>query len=316
MAMQVARCECPRCGYDQTGAIGAWERNEPACCPLRGTCSECGLNFEWGNLFNIIEAAQRGIFEHVKRRYAPALLRTLYRSAWPNGFWRWIAMEHRIRVLRLVACLAVCACLVYVVAGVLFLAWDLLWAWRPLGMSLVRYSPGVQLAPPEQRFGYWWHIKIQPFWWCLGPRNWGNPIFAPVIAISLTALALMPLSYLLLPITFRTFRVRRLHLFRIAAFGWMWVPLFLWIGQGVVQHTYSHLQWGRPFSGRTVPVEWRYVGAALFVWQVWWWSAATRSYLKLPHPVTVSLTLTAVCYFTAFMLLFAVWGGGHMLFGV
>jgi hypothetical protein len=310
-----ARCECPRCGYDQAGAIAAWGRNEPAYCPLMGTCSECGLGFEWGNLFSAIEAAQRGIFEHAKQRHTTALIGTLYRSLWPNSFWRWIAMEHRIRVRRVIVCLAVCACLVYLATGVLSLGWDLLRAWRPLGTSLVRYSPGRPLATADQRFTFWWHHEVQPYWWCLGPRNSGEPAVAPVIAVSLVAMALMPLSYLLLPITFRSMRVRRLHLFRITAYGWIWVPLFLWAGQGLVEQTRSGA-WARPFSTRTVSVEWRYVAAACFLWQVWWWSAATRYYLKAPRPATISFTLAVVCYLTGFVLLFVLWGGGHMLYGV
>ncbi|MCC7390586.1 MAG: hypothetical protein IT431_17690 [Phycisphaerales bacterium] len=35
--------DCPRCGYDQTGAVAAWTDR----CPLRGRCPECGIDFRW-----------------------------------------------------------------------------------------------------------------------------------------------------------------------------------------------------------------------------------------------------------------------------
>ncbi len=37
---------CPTCGYDLRGTMGDWSR----ACPLRGVCSECGLQFEWAEM--------------------------------------------------------------------------------------------------------------------------------------------------------------------------------------------------------------------------------------------------------------------------
>jgi hypothetical protein len=42
---------CPKCGYDQSGAIATWE----AKCPLDGQCPECGYAFSWCRVFAILE---------------------------------------------------------------------------------------------------------------------------------------------------------------------------------------------------------------------------------------------------------------------
>ena len=45
---------CPCCGYDQSGAIAAWNHAASRSCPLRGTCSECGAELWWGDVFRSV----------------------------------------------------------------------------------------------------------------------------------------------------------------------------------------------------------------------------------------------------------------------
>ena len=45
------KTSCPRCGYDLAGVVESWNHAESLSCPLNGTCSECGLGFEWADVF-------------------------------------------------------------------------------------------------------------------------------------------------------------------------------------------------------------------------------------------------------------------------
>jgi hypothetical protein len=47
---------CPRCGYDLSGTIAAWE----CSCPVDGVCGECGLGFRWAGLFRVREPEGHG----------------------------------------------------------------------------------------------------------------------------------------------------------------------------------------------------------------------------------------------------------------
>lgn len=74
------QCACPRCGYDLQGQVAAWhpalaegEMREAAKCPLTGTCSECGLAFQW-----------RAIFR--PDLYGPVWFIETRRYGWPRSF--------------------------------------------------------------------------------------------------------------------------------------------------------------------------------------------------------------------------------------
>src|SRR5262245_53782582 len=107
---------CPRCGYDQSGAIAAWERAGPGRCPLDGRCTECGLEFAWRDLLNP-EYARRGtFFEHARTGLAGAFARTWVRCLWPWSLWRWVRMEQAIVPARLGAFAALATALFGVAA--------------------------------------------------------------------------------------------------------------------------------------------------------------------------------------------------------
>jgi hypothetical protein len=202
----------------------------------------------------------------------------------------------------------------YIPAGMLSLAFDLLRAWKHLGVVYTLPSAPAPTPTIEERL-HSWYRQVQPVWHCLGPREYGLGMVAPDVTLALISLALMPLTFLLLPLTFRRLHVRRLHLLRIAAYGWMWVPLLLWVGMAVAEPTPSGPWWlPRPFTVRPIDIRWRYIGTVLIAWQVWWWWAAARLYLKLPRALIVSLVLTALSCVAAFAILFAWYGGGALLY--
>lgn len=90
---------CPKCGYDQSGAIATWELQ----CPVNGTCPECGLAFAWADVFDPSRNLLGWYSEH-----APSTLSMLTRSPatiWrlllPWIFWRSVKLTHPIALRRL-----------------------------------------------------------------------------------------------------------------------------------------------------------------------------------------------------------------------
>lgn len=81
---------CPRCGYDQRGIIAQWTD----ACPLQGTCTECGLQYEWLDLLKpwCVENASS------QYRLVRRMIGTFVRSVLaPWRFWREIRITHEHR---------------------------------------------------------------------------------------------------------------------------------------------------------------------------------------------------------------------------
>lgn len=99
---------CPRCGYDLRGTVATWMES----CPLSGVCAECGLAFEWGEVYDpgrtapgwCIEFAQRGGVEGsgIVRAAASTAFRTLF--FW--WFWKQLRLSHPVNPPRLCAYIA------------------------------------------------------------------------------------------------------------------------------------------------------------------------------------------------------------------
>ena len=108
---------CPRCRYDQRGPMSTWTDS----CPLQGTCSECGLEFNWGEVIRPARFEPPWCVEFVPQVWGLpwACAKTFARSLWPWEFWTRLKMSQPIRPLRLAmyAC-AVLLLFVLVYAGV------------------------------------------------------------------------------------------------------------------------------------------------------------------------------------------------------
>ena len=88
---------CPRCHYDLAWVPGQWTSS----CPLRGTCTECGLEFEWALLHSPALAAPEWFVEHPVRQPRFGFVRTLARLVLPWRFWRQVPMDVPLDVKRL-----------------------------------------------------------------------------------------------------------------------------------------------------------------------------------------------------------------------
>ena len=94
-----SRVRCPRCGYDLRGAVAAWDSS----CALTGSCAECGLEFEWRDVFTGAIYQPKWCVEYSST--LPTLLwrsfLTLVVTIWPWGFWKSLKMSHEVRWERL-----------------------------------------------------------------------------------------------------------------------------------------------------------------------------------------------------------------------
>ena len=89
---------CPRCGYDQRGAIAQWQDRSP----LEARCTECGYAYESAVLFDPYRQQPEWLVEFCRwRRFPRAVLMTMLRSLVPWRFWRWQNLAHPLRSGRL-----------------------------------------------------------------------------------------------------------------------------------------------------------------------------------------------------------------------
>jgi hypothetical protein len=82
---------CPKCGYDQSGAIAAWETR----CPLGGQCPECGFAFSWADVINPSRVVLPWYVEHALSRgdLVKRTVPTLWFMLFPNRYWSRMKME-------------------------------------------------------------------------------------------------------------------------------------------------------------------------------------------------------------------------------
>lgn len=84
---------CPRCGYDLRGQLlGRGEAES-------GTCSECGLSFQWRDVTDPLRIGPTWCIEYEPswRRLPLAALKTWLHMLWPWGFWSRLQMHHEPR---------------------------------------------------------------------------------------------------------------------------------------------------------------------------------------------------------------------------
>jgi hypothetical protein len=292
---------CPRCDYDLSGASAAWERE----CPLLATCSECGLGFAWGDLLNPRLLEESRFFEHARFRRERAFWVTLGRVFRPRKFWRWVRIEapaHRRRmwlfvVLALVL-LHLSAVITYGV-GLAWLTWDAsqqpglvgLWQWFEDSSEQLLSAASMFLWINE---GYF-----------VGRSSFRFDLYVTVLPpplLACLATLLIPVAFFALPQSMRACRVRRGHLVRVLAYSAVPIPLLLIAATGL------GMLWDWGFYGRggywrmyeTVSHALPWLQALLvFVWQVVWWHAAVRHYLRMPHAWAVSVAITLIATLAA-----------------
>jgi hypothetical protein len=302
---------CPRCGYDQSGAIAAWERNDPPSCPLTGTCSECGLHFCWRDLLNPMYMEQGRMFEHALDGLAKSFILTWWKSLRPWSLWDWLRMEYHVVWPRLrwftalTFALNIAAMIVLVIFAKArldsFVGW---WVFNTAWSDEWRFR---DLTDPS--------LLI------LRSVNYDTP--APWLIVSVLAVMAAPLSFLLLPATLRRARVRGIHIRRIWAYGLAWLPIVLLmppllvILAAIATVTNSHYSGpGYFLAGLGVWLYHNRFAPGLLCLELWlalWWGTAAGRYLRLPHGLAIGLFIAALSLLIAIGLVAIVPGGLHWM---
>ena len=136
------RIECPRCGYDQRGAMATWRES----CPLGQTCTECGLEFEWRELFDSRLGLPRWCVESRRSAWAfpGQFIGTTWRCWLSILLWRAVQMIHPLNWRRLCLWLA---------------------AWCALATLIVMLSNGLYALGQ-------WQMYVTPFTGVRGSPGW------------------------------------------------------------------------------------------------------------------------------------------------
>jgi hypothetical protein len=270
-------------------------------CPLAGRCNECGLDFEWGDIFRPDRLGPRWCVEFARRRVLPdAVARTWGRSLWPPRLFGALKLSHEVRPWRLVL-YVVSLCLVgYIVASGLqgwraYREWDQSGrrGWR-VSVSAPRYVTHAVLLPFSRKSvgtatllrGGGFPARVYPM---SSPReNWGLRRWSPPFRLFVTSaviLGAVPFTFVLLPISVRRAKVRPGHLVRITVYstGWLFA-LFLVFAIGFMPR-FQPDHWGLVafFAPFAMPV-------ALFLT----WHAAIRRYLRMSQPTAVAAATVSI----------------------
>lgn len=88
---------CPNCGYDLSGPIPTWRKS----CPMEGVCTECGLEFAWGDVLDTSRRAPRWHIEARPIRFSLLFpFRQTFRMMLPWRFWGGFSTHVQCRPLR------------------------------------------------------------------------------------------------------------------------------------------------------------------------------------------------------------------------
>lgn len=306
---------CPRCGYDQSGAVAAWEKIEPPACPLDGVCSECGLGFAWVDVLRPGRHIVRGFYEHAGGPWQQAVwaLRTLWWAVLPWRFWSRVTLEHAPVPRRILLWPVL-------VSGVLWAAGSLAlnaaylilitWVWtRRAGMA----SP-----PSVELLSTWvWPLASVSAPSLMGPLGWRFDELgwvrggAPLIL----AAAAWPVVLGLLSTSRREARVRGWHIARAAAYSLAFVQVMLAVraldglcrvavlgSMAVLGSTPGALLQALPMelADEASPLVWLTFLGWLLLW--WYWALQRGFRLDLARTIWALLAVIAVLAAAASLL--------------
>ena len=309
---------CPRCGYDLRGAVATWGDK----CPMTGTCTECGLSFEWAELFSAAFALPRWCVEapEPRRRLPRQALATFARSWLPWPFWSALRMSHPSRWRRLVAYLGLFAVVLYLTFALTHgLAVWLYWSsfsragvytpntggwpvfWQAAALPLSNQSIGSFTAAGR---GFTWPYQTP---WRLFLYHWYD------VGVLLVTVLIMHagcgLTYAALPITRRRCKVRWAHVVRVTLYGYVLVVPAIVLSLVASPMAMN----GIPAAALVAPVA---VGAwgAIPLMEVAWWTAATSRYLRMPHAWGVGLAVTVVGVLFSAAIMLWIWLAGNPVY--
>ncbi len=320
--------ECPRCGYDLTGQVAAAGGVAADSFPVRGRCSECGLEFAWGDVFNPGRDRVPGFIEHARAGWwslFAAAWRTWWMAARVLPFWGRVRLEMPVRVGRV-------------------------WLWPVVTVVAVSVAGSalssglMELSTSRSgRLNWTMHewMKLHRVIWSSGLADfeWGAPTmrlrwFAPATIVALGPLAAWAVMWLVvscLSDTRRVSKVRWGHVLRAAVYGLAWlVPIVAWRAAtftlGYVLIAVSRFVPSQPGPSTFArlrrwlyeAMEFAYEAAVFYavlavVWLTAWWFFAIRDGWRVREYGRVWLAV-AVPGWLALLVVWALMGYGAKLF--
>jgi hypothetical protein len=295
---------CPRCGYDLSGDVASWNGDESYLCPMEGRCSECGLEFEWADIFNPFRRRVAGFIEHEERGLYWAAWRTWLLAMRPKRFWTVVKIEFEPRVGRMLLWLVMLVMSLWVIGPLICNAVEL---WLQLTTPLPG-NPFSALQPWVQWLITQEYMPTGPPRYVLDIRSTPGFVLGP-----LAASFIVPLVLLCLPVTRRLAKVRVAHVARAAVYGLAWLmPMLLFksieqIGQAITWIAWIRMG-GRVAGRPPMPVElyneaYRFVRHYWILWLLfvlawvgaWWWFALGTGWrLREYGTVMRALVITGV----------------------
>jgi hypothetical protein len=318
------RARCPRCGYDQRGAMATWQN----ACPLDGTCTECGLLFPWRELLNpdlslpkwCVEARRAVLLFPVQ------FLGTALRCWLSPMLWKTVRMIHAPNWWRLSAWLALwCMLLVLSVMisnGVAAVAqWSIMTqkrqglpgftattgAWpvfvqatiTPLSSTSIGFftpPPGVGRA-----FAYTSPVKLLEGY--IADDLWQLALM--LISVPITT----GLAFAALPISRRRAKVRALHIGRGMIYAYaLIIPLLAFspLYRALTLSPSDALDILPRLLVMLADVVMLLIWLTLPAYVVFWWACAAL-YLRMQHAWAVALSVTIVGALAPISIAGAIW---------
>jgi hypothetical protein len=282
---------CPRCAYDVSGPVPTWP--DAGACPLEGTCTECGLRFEWVDLFRPERIYPRWSFEHARSWHLLALIRTLWRPLVPSNLWGQMRLAAPVRLVRLLILVIIALLTAHIgVIGVRYASGTVA-LWR----SVWFVSGSVRMTPrPSFDFDALRNLLLWPY-----GSEWDR-LIGPLGLIILAWGALAPLPFFVLQQTLAKSKVRPAHLLRAWAYSVVLLAAILLLD--------ALLMGGQVYIYRNsiIPVSplFSMLGVLLWIiacfWLARWWWLFTSTYLHLPRPGKVTTVMLAISLLAALVL--------------
>lgn len=297
---------CPRCAYDQSGAIATWTDS----CPLQGTCPECGLCFDWCDVLRPEFRRIPWLYEHAEGLAPRALVRSLACAAIPTRFWSHVRLAHRISPFRLLLMLGLAVVSLHLATSLTrFAATVLYFKQTPTWVTRTRstntdWAGAITTATDNGDIG-------------LILKEYGLPfgrLFRLDVSEAISALTGRPSRWLFLfhilaatlilalPHTRAIAKVRPIHLLRAAAYPIVLTITLFYLGTilGTITNYLEYVRGGRLWfiigwaELLTIPL-------GLF-YALWWWRLVCTRYLKLPSPHLVWVITMGVALFGTIVL--------------
>jgi len=268
---------CPKCGYDQSGTIATWT----AQCPTQGRCNECGIQFQWANIFDPSRTRIHWYTEHTRSPLGLILKTpgTLLRILLPHRFWRAVditKVTHPWRLIIWVMLIMLLAHLLISIPNGFVVRNNQNWSNLTLSQYYqIYHNYGIAenicdaIAFPffdahPQAYSHQWTLFVTKG----RPNVWYEEFFG-VINFQLGFLSLWLLILYAIPTTKKLAKIRSAHVIRAAALSFLMIFLSFELSR--------FLKLLYPMTGSRFNLIWigiRLVVPAAVIWQILFWSSA------------------------------------------